>query len=109
MKVITENVADDWRDSWRFASVQLNAALSFLSSVLISFSDQAEILLAFVPFLAAGPIRTAVLVALLFCILFGPSWLGRIYKQKPIDEPLNLTDDDLVQPAGQNIAEGAKS
>jgi hypothetical protein len=74
---------ENWRESWRWASVRLAALVGIVSGVLTA---SPELLLGLIGFLPEGRLRLGLSVGVAL-IVFGLPTLVRIFRKEPCDEP----------------------
>lgn len=72
----------EWRESWKWASVQFAAAFSTLIGALIANPDA---LLSFLPILPSGPWRVLLIVLFMLASFVLPTLL-RLWKQERCDD-----------------------
>lgn len=72
------HLVDDWRQSWRFLSVQIGIGAGLLSSAIVTAAP------GLIVDLLQAPLIQRILVGLMLgaAVTFLP-WLARIFKQKP--------------------------
>ena len=71
----------DWRESWKWASVQFAAAFSALIGALVANPDA---LLRVIPYLPSGPWRAAIATLFVLASFVLPTLL-RLWKQEKTD------------------------
>jgi hypothetical protein len=74
------HLVDDWRRSWRWASVRLAWLAGISAGVLTAYPDELKGLVAYVP----EPWRPLASLAVALAV-GGLPWLARVTKRKPAD------------------------
>lgn len=73
-------LVEDWRRSWRWATVWLAWAAGGIASLLVAYPDELKALVAYVPerWRPLASLATAIAVG-------GLPWLARVTRRKPAD------------------------
>lgn len=72
----TDRLIADWRGSWRFLSVQVNAAIAALAAAVFAAAPGLV-----VGVLHAGPLERIVVGGMIAAAIIVPHWVARVFRQ----------------------------